>query len=186
LPHVAASPLDSCKLRLHSPVGKTLYAMSWDTEYFESLSVLVKKCSDNGFKKKWSKDDAFSITYAYKSMSVHIWGWGYGESGHISLNIGEEKLPYHEYATPLNKKLTESTGKKQLDDLKEHAYRLKNECQQILKGDLSSLLPYRPFPNAENLWQKRAFAQIVQQLQNSKVPLTETWKNRYEHALKNA
>jgi hypothetical protein len=138
-----------------------------------------------GYQNKWDAKDKFKVVYTGQSISVHIWGWGYGESGHISINLGEEQLPFTEFVTPFKKKLTESTGKPQLDDFKEYAYRLRNECQEILKGNLSPLDPYRPFPNAEKLWFDRAFAKIIELVESNKKPLSKKWQTRYEYALKN-
>lgn len=142
--------------------------------------------SEYGYKKKWDDNDKYRVSYSGTIMSAHLWGWGYGESGHMSINLDKEELPYSEYVTSFDKKLTESTGKPQLDDFRECAYRLKNECQSILKGDLSVLDPYRPFPNAEELWFKRDFSMIIEQIEKNKKPLSKKWQNRYEYALKNA
>ena len=142
--------------------------------------------TEYGYKKKWDENDRFRVVYSGSSISVHIWGWGYGESGHMSVNLDEEQLPYSECVTTFEKKLTESTGKPQLNDIKEYAFRLKNECGNILMGDLSVLEPFRPFPNAEELWFNREFSTIVQILGNAKQPLSKKWQARYEYALKNA
>jgi hypothetical protein len=142
--------------------------------------------NEYGYKRRWDSTDSYRAVYSGPGISVHIWGWGYGASGHVSLMLGEEQLPYHEYVTPFDKKLAESTGKQQLNDLREHAHRLRNECAQLLRGDLSVLDPYRPFPNANELWHKRDYSKIVELLNNSRKPLSRKWQARYEHALKNA
>ncbi|TGM87978.1 hypothetical protein [Leptospira licerasiae] len=138
-----------------------------------------------GFRKKWHSTDHFHVTYFNEYLKIHVIGWGYGESASLIIFFGEEELPLYKYMTPFSKKLTTATGKKQLDDLKECAYRLKNECGEILEGNFTCLLPYRPFPDAEKIWQKRDYVEIVKQLQNINIPLSEAWKNRFEHAKKN-
>jgi hypothetical protein len=153
-------------------------------EFMEEEFRFLEK--DYGFIKAWDKDDGFRVVYSGGKIRVHIWGWGYGESGHLSVNLGEEELPYSELVTSFQTNLTESTGKPQLDDLREHAYRLKNECAELLDGNLSVLIPYRPFPNAEELWFKREFSTIVELLQDVEEPLSDKWKTRYEYALKNS
>jgi len=142
--------------------------------------------TDYLYVKAWDKKDEFHVAYSGPTISIHIWGWGYGESGHMSVNLGKEKLPHHELVTPIRTRLTESTGKPQLDDIREHAYRLQKECVELLDGDLSILSPFRPFPNADELWFNREFSTIIAFLSNVEEPLSETWKTRYEYALKNA
>ena len=142
--------------------------------------------TDYGFNKIWDQQDRFRVVYTGGQISVHVWGWDYGESGHVSLNLGNEELPYAKYVTSFERKLTESTGKRQLDDLKEHAHRLRFECKEILRGDLSSMLPLRPFPNAEELWFKRDFVKIIKNLKDSEKTLSPLWQSRYEYALKNS
>ncbi|MBN1609004.1 MAG: hypothetical protein JW940_20420 [Polyangiaceae bacterium] len=141
--------------------------------------------TEYGFNKKWDAEDQFRVVYSNGPMSVRVWGWGWGASGHMSLNLGDEELPYSQYVTSFDRKLTATTGKKQLDDLQERAFRLRNECQEILRGDLSSLVPFRPFPNAEELWSRRDFATLIERLRHTDQPLSPMWQNRYEYALKN-
>lgn len=142
--------------------------------------------SDYGYRKSWDKKDAFRVIYSGRRISVHIWGWGYGESGHMSVNLGAEELPYRDLVTSKLPEHIGSTGRQQLDDLREHAYRLKTDCQELLTGDLSVLAPYRPFPNADELWFNREFSTIVELLEKVDKPLAGKWKTRYEYALKNA
>ncbi|EJZ43757.1 hypothetical protein [Leptospira licerasiae] len=137
------------------------------------------------FRKEWDSVDAFHVTYSNSYLKIHIRGWSYGEYAYVTIFFGEEELPYHEYITSFSKKLTPTTGKNQLDDLKEYAYRLKFECREILEGNFTCLIPYRPFPNAEKVWRKRDYSEIVRQLQNVSLPLSEAWSNRLEHAKKN-
>jgi len=139
-----------------------------------------------GFNKVWNKTNRFQVRYSLNSISVSIWGWGYGESGHASISFKDEELPYFEYVTSFDRKLTEPTGKQQLDDLKEHAHRIRNECQTVLQGDLSVLDELRPFPKAEEFWAKRDYKTIVESLEKNKKPLSIKWQNRYEYAIKNA
>jgi len=142
--------------------------------------------TEYGFGRAWDPNDGFRVVYAKGSMAVRIWGWGWGASGHVSLHLGDEELPFARYVTPLDRKLTATTGKQQLDDLREQAYRLQHECQDVLRGDLSPFAPFRPFPGAEEVWRKRDFATLIRCLEHTEQPLSPMWQNRYEFALKNA
>jgi hypothetical protein len=140
--------------------------------------------TEYGFARAWDPNDDFRVAYSKGPMAVHIWGWGWGESGQMSLHLGDEELPFVRLVTPLDRKLTATTGKQQLDDLRERAYRLQHECQDVLRGDLSPLTPYRPFPRAEEVWLKRDFATLIKCLEHAE-QLSPMWQNRYEFALKN-
>jgi hypothetical protein len=138
-----------------------------------------------GFRKSWDTQDSFRVAYSNGDLRVQIWGWGWGASGHASLSLGDESLPYHRIVTPLSQRLLATTGKPQLDDLQELAIRFEKQCADLLRGDFTRLLPHRPFPRAEELWHKRDYATLVDRLRKCEVPLSPEWQNRFEYALKN-
>jgi hypothetical protein len=101
------------------------------------------------------------------------------------MNLGDEQLPFFRVMTPLTEKLLGTTGKPQLDDLQELALRLEKEGADFLRGDFTRMLPYRPFPYAEELWWKRDYSTLVDRLRKCEMPLSAEWQNRLEHASKN-
>jgi len=141
---------------------------------------------DYGFRKVWDPQDKFRVVYSSHDLNVQIWGWGWGASGHLSVNIGNEELPFFRVMTPLTEKLLGTTGKPQLDDLQELAFRLEKEGADLLRGDFTRMLPYRPFPYAEELWRKRDYSTLVDRLRKCEMPLSPEWQNRLEYASKNA
>jgi len=141
---------------------------------------------DYGFRKVWDPEDKFRVVYSNHDLNVRIWGWGWGASGHLSVNLGDEALPFFRVMTPRTEKLLGTTGKPQLDDLQELAFRLEKEGADLLRGDFTRMLPYRPFPYAEELWQKRDYATLVDRLRKCETPLSPLWQNRLEYASKNA
>ena len=139
---------------------------------------------DYGYSKAWDSRDDFRVVYSNQDLQVRIWGWGWGASGHVAFNLGDEELPFLRLATSLSESLHPKSDKPQLDDLQELAIRL-TECRDLLLGDLTRLLPYRPFPRAEEIWRKRDYPALVDHLNKCQTVLSPEWQNRFEHALKN-
>jgi hypothetical protein len=121
--------------------------------------------------------------------------------------LDDEELPYFRITTPMNKKLTQSIGKPQLDDLSECAHRLRHECKDILDGDLSRLSEWRTwaaeqrqryedfrerdkmerfFAKAEVMWQSRDFGSLVAYLGPQERQLNVFWRRRYRYAQEHA
>ena len=138
------------------------------------------------FLKTWDSQDAFRVKYSKERIHVSIWGWGYGESGHAGIELDDEEIPYWYLTTPRTTKLSPPTGKSQLDDLREIAVRMRNECRDILLGDFTRLLPFRPFPHAEEMWRSRRWKELVVALDACSKPFNDLWANRYDHAVKNS
>ena len=164
-------------------------------------------CAEYGYVSHWDNEDHFSVEYTKEPLVIRVYGSGWGAYGHVIMMIGEEHLPYHQITAPGNRRLTQSTGKPQLDDLSELAYRIRNECKDILSGDLSRLSDWRKwkaeqeqkvrdfsqrheterfFAKAEELWQPRRFSALVQYLHACESQLNPLWRRRYRYAQKHA
>jgi hypothetical protein len=164
-------------------------------------------CTEYGYAAHWDDKNRFSVEYVKASLVIKVYGLGWGSSGHVTLMLDEEELPYSKVTTPINKKLTQSVGKPQLDDLSEYAYRLRYECKDILGGDLSRLTKWRTwaaeqrqryedfrkrdkmerfFAKAEDMWRLRDFVSLVAYLRPQESRLNVFWRRRYGYAQKHA
>ncbi len=162
-------------------------------------------CDQFQYKLLWNAENPFEAIFTYRGTEIRVIGISYGFGAMASMVSDGDEIPFWTLTTKMNKRFTPSTNKPQLDDLREYAYRLKNECQDILRGDFSRVKEAQRiieeqrreldekrkadvkgmfFSKADKLWKNKNFRELKLVLSDSPYNLSEVWQKRFEYSKK--
>jgi hypothetical protein len=164
-------------------------------------------CKEHGYELVWSNDNPFEATFEHGKMAFWVTGESYGFSAMVYASCGSKDMPLWPIMTKLTTRFTPRTDKPQLDDLRELAYRLKNECLDVVSGDLKRLDEVLAeieiqraqideqrqadkkgmfFSNADKLWKNKKYSDLITLLRKTDFKLSPVWLKRLEYAEKHA
>ncbi len=160
---------------------------------------------EHGYKLTKPINEPFTVVYEKGSQLIRVTGINYGFGAHLEAWIDGEYLPLWPLMSDLSARTFPDTEKPQLDDLREHAWRLKQECADIVKGDFSRVDKIHEaigknrrsieekdqqakwvefFKVAEKFFNTKQFAECVERLSTSPYKLPPIWEGRLKYAMK--
>ena len=188
------------KKKEHLSASPTEFREAAETE-FEYL------CDRFGFRLSWNPKNPFEAIYSRGGIEIRVTGINYGFGAMASLISDGEEIPFWTLKPKMKGRFLPATNKPQLDDLREYAFFLKNECIDILKGDITRLETARIileehhnkldehrranvkgmfFSEADKLWKSKEFDKLNMILAESPYKLSKVWQKRFEYSKKNA
>ena len=175
-------------------------------EFRDTVETEFRFLSDKfQYKLSWDTDNPFEAIFTNSGIEIRVIGINYGFGATAILVSNGEEIPFWTLISKTDERFTPPTDKPQLDDLREYAYRLNNECQDILKGDFARLAEARQiiedqgkkineewqadikavfFSKAYELWKNKEFRELNLLLAESPYSLSGVWQKRFEYSKK--
>ena len=183
------------------------YSVSAD-EFFKTVQQeFLFLESEYGYVLDIPPNRLFTAEYYKDELRIRVSGINYGFAANLEMFVQGEYLPLWPIMSSIAERKTLRTGEPQLDDIREYAWRLRHECQNILVGDLSAVNGIRLIierqqhemqqaqlikehdkflDTAEELFNEERYAEYVQHFSNSSYPLSHFIIARLRYAKKRA
>lgn len=158
---------------------------------------------ERGFALEWDARHPLVATFRRANLAVRVEGVNYGSGTMVTLLADDSALP--SLFAPLQ--VSAPTDCPQLDELREHALRLRHELADFFAGDLSRFEAKRQeleqherarraareadpkglfFSRADALWKNKKSRDLVAHLRASPYPLSPIWLDRLAAAEREA